>query len=104
LPCITLGMFMDRQETSALGFKEVHIFSNLGMAIGELNRIEKSMRAFRKALDIDPDSFDNHFGLAHAYQRGPADELAEGGSWRRSRLTQHTSCPIVHEYPLCGYG
>ena len=48
------------------------------MAYAELNDVEKSVGAFRKALEIDPDSADNHFGLAMAYyQMGIADKQAE---------------------------
>ena len=66
------------EKAIALGFKEDRIFYNLGMAYGDLNRLEEAIVAFKKALDIDPDSADNHFGLAMAYyQSGIADRLAE---------------------------
>ncbi|PQP33888.1 hypothetical protein C6A37_10610 [Desulfobacteraceae bacterium SEEP-SAG9] len=48
------------------------------MAYGELSEIEKSISAFKKALEINPESSNSHFGLALAYyQNGFADELAE---------------------------
>ena len=65
------------EKSIALGFKKDRIFFNLGMAYGELAQIEKSISAFKRALDVNQDSADNHFGLAMAYQRGFADKLAE---------------------------
>jgi len=56
------------EKAIALGLKEDGIFFNLGMASVELDKIEKSIRAFKKALDINPDSADSHFGLATAYR------------------------------------
>ena len=47
------------------------------MAYGELNQVENSIDAFNKALNINPNSADNHFGLGLAYQRNVADTLAE---------------------------
>lgn len=34
------------EEAIALGFKEEHIFFNLGMAYGELNQTKESIKAF----------------------------------------------------------
>jgi tetratricopeptide (TPR) repeat protein len=66
------------EEAIALGLKEDRIFYNLGMAYGELNRIEDSIGAFKKALAMNPDISDNHFGLAMAYyQSGTSDKAAE---------------------------
>ena len=66
------------EKAVAQGFEQEGIFFNLGMAYGELNESEKSVDAFKKALEINPDSADNHFGLAMAYyQSGLADKLAE---------------------------
>ena len=49
-----------------------------GMAYADLNDLDKSVSAYRKALEIDPDSADIHFGLAMAYyQMGIADKQAE---------------------------
>ena len=66
------------EEAIALGFKEDRIFYNLGMAYGDLNQMEDAIGAFKKALDINTENADNHFGLAMAYyQSGIADRLAE---------------------------
>ena len=61
-----------------MGFRNDHVFYNMGMAYGELNDTKKSVDAFRKALEVDPDNAENHFGLAMAYyQRGITDKTAE---------------------------
>ena len=47
------------------------------MAYGEQNRIDKSIMAFERAEELDPDSYDNHLGLAIALQKKSNLELAD---------------------------
>ena len=65
-----------------LGFRNGHVFLNLGMAYGELNQLENAIGAFDKALEINPESANAHFGPALAQYRGLADTLAEEGFLR----------------------
>ena len=53
----------------AVGFdREDAMFFNLGMALAELDRMKESIHALKRALDLNPDSADSHFGLATAYR------------------------------------
>ena len=55
----------------------LNLFFNMGMAYGELDQKEKAIEAFTKALEIKPNSANNHFGLAMVYQMTAEDKLAE---------------------------
>ena len=47
------------------------------MAYGGVREVEKSISAFKEALEFNPESSDSHFGLAMAYyQNGYPDKFA----------------------------
>jgi tetratricopeptide (TPR) repeat protein len=47
------------------------------MAYGETNQLDESIRAFEKAIALDPDHADNYFGLGLAHQKNADFKLAE---------------------------
>jgi len=63
------------------------------MAYGELNQLENSIGAFDKALEINPESSDAHFGLALAYYRGLAETRAEEEFLMALEIDQGTLTP-----------
>jgi tetratricopeptide (TPR) repeat protein len=54
------------EKSILLGFKDDHIFFNLGMTYGETGRINEAIKAINKALDRDPDNQEYQQGLATA--------------------------------------
>ena len=84
-----------------LGFRKGQIFFNLGMAYGELNQLENTIGAFDKALKINPESADVHFGMALVYQKSLADTLAEEEFLKAIEINAaHVGCPVVFERTL----
>jgi tetratricopeptide (TPR) repeat protein len=45
-----------------------HLFFNLGMAYGELDLMQKALASFEKAMELNPQNADNHFGLGMTAQ------------------------------------
>ena len=66
------------EKAIGAGFRHEGIYFNLGMAYGELNRIQDAIRAFKESLNTNPNSAESRFGLAIAYNF-IAVPLAVGG-------------------------
>jgi len=64
------GKEIDSYEKAiALGYdQDADLYYNLGMAYGELDLTQKSISAFKRALEIDPANADIRIGLGLAYQ------------------------------------
>jgi tetratricopeptide (TPR) repeat protein len=45
-----------------------HLFFNLGMAFGEISEPDKALAALERAIQLNPDNAENHFGLGYIAQ------------------------------------
>lgn len=58
--------------------RDDRLYFNLGMAYADLNQLDKSLASFEKAISIDPQNPDNHFGLGLTAQAAGLTEQALG--------------------------
>ncbi len=53
------------------------LFFNLGMAYGDLNRMDRALVSFERAVDLNPKNADNHFGMGMIAQAAGKMVVAE---------------------------
>lgn len=65
------------------------LFFNLGMAYGDMHRMDQALASFARAVELNPINADNHFGMGLIAQASGKSDIAERALIQAVRLDPH---------------